>query len=81
MLWMGSEKNVKENREYLQELKKVGYRFKINASGYQVWFKGEYLHGAGTAQVSKHWRHREADSKMYLFQAVLTAHKHKGDLK
>ena len=77
MLCMRSEKNVENNREYLKELKELGYKFKIDSYGYQVWFKDEYIHGAGTGNRSpKHYKHQEADGKMYLFLAVLTAHEH-----
>lgn len=77
MLWMRSENNIENNRERLNELKVLGYEFKIDSYGYQVWFKDEYIHGAGTGNRGpKHYKHHEADRKMYLFLAVLTGHEH-----
>ncbi len=79
MYWMRSENNRENNREKLHELKELGYKFKIDAYGYQVWFKDTYIHGAGVLGKGRpmHYKHRDANLKRYLFLAVLTAHKHR----
>ena len=82
MYWMRSENDIKGNREKLHELKGVGYEFKMDSYGYQVWFKSEYIHGAATAtRKPKHYKHHKADRGMFLFHAVLTAHEHKEKTK
>lgn len=76
MFWIRQEYDVKGNREMLKELKAKGYRFEIDSNGYMVWFKDEFIGGAGNQPRKKHWRHRDADSKMFLFNAVCRAFDH-----
>ncbi len=74
--WARSEQDPDSNREMLKYLETKGYRFSFNETGYRVWFKDEYLHGAGSIIPPTRWRNKIASSKMYLFQAVTTAHDH-----
>lgn len=77
MLWIRSEHDPSGNRDRILELKALGYRFKVDSYGYQVWFKGEYVEGAGTLGWKwKHWRHHRADANMHLFLAATIAHDH-----
>ena len=77
MLWIRSEHDPSGNRDRILELKALGYRFKVDSYGYQVWFKGEYVEGAGAlGRKWKHWQHHRADTNMHLFLAAVAAHDH-----
>jgi len=74
-----SEGNVEANREALVQFKREGYRFEIDQWGYAVWYKNEYVHGAGViGREPQHYKHRDANRKMNLYHAVLAACDHKG---
>lgn len=75
-MWLRAEHDTTGNLEMMSRLKAQGYKFDIDSYGYQVWYKDEHLHGAGSNRKPKHWRHHRADAKMHLFNAVCLAYDH-----
>ncbi len=75
-MWQRAEYDDVGNREMIAQLKAQGYKFKVDSYGYQVWYKGVYLHGAGSDRKPKHWRHHITDVKMHLYTAVCVAYDH-----
>ena len=62
----------KRNTEQLKHFAKLGYKWKIDKYGYQVWFNDEYIKGAGTTRGRKvHYKHAEKNIIDYT-QTVLT---------
>lgn len=78
---MMSEWERNHYRAYLVALKGDGYEFEITSDGYFVKFQGKGLGGAGVRAIDRinrrHWKHKEADRREYLKQAVEFALKHK----
>ena len=69
-MYLASESDVQGNGEELKRLKALGYKFEISSDGYRVWFKDEYIRGAGVRlprQNFRHWQHARADLKENLF--------------
>lgn len=65
------------NQEQIHRLKAIGYVFKINQRGYQVWFKKEYLGGVSVrGRKPMHWRYRDANLRNFLQAAIREAQKH-----
>ena len=69
-------------RDLLVGLKDEGYEFEITSDGYFVKHKGQGLGGAGVnlpreSTKRRHWKHKEADRKENLKQAVNFALYHK----
>lgn len=62
-------------RKQLAKLQELGYVIKYGSNSYQVWYKDEYVSGAGSLprDKPKHWKHRVADTRMHLKNAVITA--------
>ena len=75
--------NCERFKTNMDRYKKLGYRWNISANGYQVWFKDEYLHGAGTANPNRkrHWRHCRADVIMYTSHVYDEIEKHRNKEK
>ena len=68
------------NRELTRSLTEQGYRFEVSSQGYQVTFKGVYIHGAGNLQKC-HGRYREANIRDNLETAVRVAQVHAAEKK
>lgn len=68
-----------QNRNEIRRLEELGFRFTISSTGYMVWFKNEFVHGAGIRPGTKpkHWRHARADLRDYLAAAVREAKRSK----
>jgi len=63
------------NVRRLEELRKKGYQFAISADGYSVFFNEVFLGGASVKLPRSkplHWRHRVANIKSNVEQALLT---------
>jgi len=71
------------NREQRKRLEGEGYVFNISSTGYQVWHKDTYLHGASSASQGscqkkrRHHMHIKDDLRDYLSYAVNVALRHK----
>lgn len=78
MNWIGeSKRHTEANRKEAKRLRALGYTLESDAYGFKVSFKGGFVGAAGTRERKpKHWRHREADMRMFLFQALLAAQEH-----
>lgn len=66
----------------LKSLEADGYRFKINADGYFVWFGEQGLGGASVKlprDKPLHWRHRDANIIENTTQAIRLAERHKDE--
>jgi hypothetical protein len=76
--WIGEGQHYRDaNRKEAERLRALGYKLKSDAYGYKVSFKDEFVGAVGAAERNpKHWRHRDADLRMFFFQALLTAQKH-----
>lgn len=64
-----------ENVKRLEHLKTAGYKFDISADGYKVWLGDKFLGGASVMLPRTkplHWRHRSANIKDNVKQALLT---------
>ena len=64
----------------LQQLEQDGYRFKINADGYFVWFGDKGLGGASVRlprEKPLHYRHRDANIINNTAAAIRLAERHK----
>jgi hypothetical protein len=64
-----------ENVKRLEHLKTDGYKFDITADGYKVWLGDKFLGGASVMLPRTkplHWRHRSANIKNNVKQALLT---------
>jgi hypothetical protein len=70
---------VERNRAILKQLESKGYEFSITANGYFVSYKGKGVGGASVKLPRSkplHYKHREANLKENLQQAVIFALKH-----
>ena len=81
MIYSVSEWEHKENKRRINELEEKGYIFKVSSDGYQVWFKSEYLGGAGVIEPRKSKTRRtmerkQADYKNYTESALRCAERH-----
>ena len=63
------------NVKRLNHLRTAGYKFDVTADGYRVWLGDRFLGGASVMlprQNPLHWRHRAANIKDNVAQALLT---------
>jgi len=64
------------NRRILNDLKAKGFRFVIDANGYQVWHNDTYVHGASVhlpRSKSLHWKHARANIEHFTSSAISAA--------
>lgn len=72
---MISPEQHQANVKRLEHLKTAGYKFDITADGYRVWLGTKFLGGASVMLPRAkplHWRHRAANIKDNVEQALLT---------
>ena len=50
-------------------MNKEDFTATVKSNGYMIYYKGKSIGGAGNNNTSKHWRHKQADLKMYREQA------------
>jgi len=75
--------NCESFRKNADLYRKLGYRWNVSANGFQVWHGEEYIHGAGTATPhrKRHYKHCQADVRMYTSHVYSLIERHRDNLK